>query len=271
MRCQDVDPNAVGAQHLLSWLDAESGIRHRELLVLGIERGVIGVVVVERGRVRARDDLLVLVVEVEEAEVAETALRQALVVEQDLVNLAVVGPVTVVVEAVDAGVRIVVVTREHHPHVGVRGDDLVIDLLRYRPETSRGQHVLVQVQHHDPLGVLGENLVHPRDLVIPGTPAHVEHQKVDAAGGDEVVVAAVVLVVAAPPGVCLVAVSPEVGAVVGVVDFLVADVVVARQHAVGQPRSVELPVLGVGIVPLPQLVVVIDDVPGVEQVLQVEV
>ena len=110
MRCQDVDPNAVGAQHLLSGLDAESGIRHRELLVLGIERGVIGVVVVERGRVRARDDLLVLVVEVEEAEVAETALRQALVVEQDLVNLAVVGPVTVVVEAVDAGVRVVVVT-----------------------------------------------------------------------------------------------------------------------------------------------------------------
>ena len=83
--------------------------------------------------------------------------------------------------------------------------------------------------------------------------------------------AAVVLVVAAPPGVFLVAVSPEVGAVVGVVDLLVAHVVVARQHAVGQTRIVELLVFRVGVVPLPQLVVVVHDVAGVEQVLQVEV
>ena len=159
---------------------------------------------------------------------------------------------------------------EDHGDVGVRGDDLIVDLLRNLAEATGGEHVLVQVQHGGALRVLREHLVQPVDAVRRRSPAHVKHQKVDAAGGNQVEVTPVVLEAATEPRVGVVAIVPEIGAVWRVVDLLVAHVVVAGEHPVGQRSTVEHRVGGIRVLPLAVLIVVVDDISGVEQVLQVE-
>ena len=267
---QDLDGDGVRPQGLRPGLHPQLGVGHRELLVLGSQAGVVGVVVLQGGRVGARHHSLTLVVEVQQPQVAQTPFRQPLVVEEDLGDLAVVHAVAVVVEAVHAREGVVVVAGEHHRHVRIGRHHLVLDALRDRTEPAGGEHVLVEVDDRGAFWVLGQHLVHPGDLLVAGAPALVEHEEVHAVHGDQVVVAAVVLVGAPVPRVLLEPVGAEVRAEGPVVLPGVADVVVAGQHAVGQSGVVEHPVGGVRPLPLLRLVPFIHDVPGVEHVGEIE-
>ena len=214
--------------------------------------------------------MLALVVKVHEPQEAQAAFRQCLVVEQHLGHGALWVAVAVVVEAVHARVGVVVVAAHDRADVGVRGDDFVVDPLWDRAEAAGGEHVFVEVDDRGAFRVCLEHFVHPFDLGIAWGPAHVEHDEVVPAGGDEVVVASVVLVGAAVPRVVGVAVFAEVLRVFGEVVAHVAHVVVAGEHTVWEAGFVEHLVCLVGVFPLELLLGLVDDVTGVEEVLQVE-
>ena len=267
---QHLDGDGVGPEGLGPRLDAELGVGHLELLVLRLQGRIIGVVVLQGRRVGPGEHPLPLVVEVQQAQVSQAALREALVVEENLRDLTVVDPVPVVVEPVDAGEGVVVVTREHQGDVRVGRHDLVVDPLRDRSEAAGRQHVLVEVEDRGALGVLGQHLVHPGDLLVAGPPPLVQHDEVHAVDRDEVVVAPVVLVRPAVPGVAVEPLRAEERAVGPVVLKGVPHVVVAGQDSIRQTRFVEHPVGVVGALPLLRLVPLVHDVARVEDVGQVE-
>jgi hypothetical protein len=117
-----------------------------------VSAGSCGVEHVQRRRVGADDHPPVLVVEVQQTQVAEPTLLQTLIVEQHRVDRAVGLAVAVVVDRVGARVRVVVVAGADREDVRVGLDDLVEDALRDRPQTTGGEHVFVQVDPHLALG-----------------------------------------------------------------------------------------------------------------------
>ena len=127
----------------------------------------------------------------------------------------------------------------------------------------------MEVQDGLALRILREHIVHPLDLLIADLPAHVEHDEVNAADRDQIIMTAVVLIASAIPRVAAVTLLAEVSPEVGVVIIEVADIVVARQHAIRQACLIEHPVGRIGVFPFRDQMLIVDDVAVVEHVLDV--
>ena len=130
----------------------------------------------------------------QQAQVALATLGKCLVVEEHRCHGALRYAVPIVIEAVRASERIVVVPRHHHPHIRVRGDDLIKDALRDRTEPTGRQHEFMQVDDCDAVRVSGQHLIHPFNFRVPWSPALVDGNEVDTSGGEQIEVSAVVLI-----------------------------------------------------------------------------
>ena len=81
--------------------------------------------------------------------------------------------------------------------------------------------------------------------------------------------AAVILIASAIPWVVIVTMFAEVSPEVGVVIIEVADIVVARQHAIRQTSFIEHPVSRIGVFPFRNERLIIDDITIMEHILNV--
>ena len=152
-----------------------------------------------------------------QADVSHAPLGQALVIKEHLVYLSLRDSVSVIIEGIHPGLRVVVMAGEYHADVGILGHHFVIDPLRLLAHASAGQQVLVEVQNSFSLRILCQHLVHPLNLLISDAPSHVHHDKVYAAHGDQVVMAPVVLVASPVPRIAAVSPFSEVLAEIAVI------------------------------------------------------
>lgn len=83
---------------------------------------------------------------------------------------------------------------EHHLHVFVRQDDVLINVFPLFGALALCVQIFMEIEDRDAVGEFLQRFVHPLDLLVAYAPAHVQDDEVDAVGADQVVVPLVVLV-----------------------------------------------------------------------------
>ena len=114
------------------------------------------------------------------------------------------------------------------------------------------------------VAVLVKNLIHPIDFVLKDIPAHIQDDEILSVFGNQVVMPLVVLIAPAVVIAAGIAILAKILVILVVPFPAVLDVVVAGQHPVRKPRVIKDLHGGVRFFPLELLVILIDNIAGVD-------
>ncbi|MNE22126.1 hypothetical protein D3C80_1153160 [compost metagenome] len=214
---------------------------------------------------------VILHIKLQQTDVSQAPLRSPLIIGEHLIYFTIRNTVAIIIKLIDLQFGIMVMSGQSCNHIFVRFYYFFKNLISDWRTIVGHEQIFMQSKNSFAFRIFRDNLIHPFDLLISKSPAHIHDNEIIPAGRHQIIMSTVIFIRSGKGGHLLKALFTKIFPVFRIIIILVPYIVVTCQNTVWNICIFQHLHVPVGFLPLILLIRFVNKVTCMDDVLHIHV